>query len=146
MSDEQLRSDPAAADPHLELLAAVREIERLLREMVRLLETSGHVASTPPASPRVPAAGPEWRRSLTPREEDILALLLTGMSNRAIARRLGITERTVKNNLHTVYRKLGVTGRAETIARFLPAAPNCGAADDGSVAAGDAAVDPGEAY
>ncbi|MCX2969807.1 MULTISPECIES: helix-turn-helix domain-containing protein [Streptomyces] len=135
MSDEQRRlSDSARPESLEELLAAVREIERLLHELLRLLERGRDAAPAPPAAARAPVAGrgprsappPEapdgsdWRRCLTPRENEILGLLLTGVSNRAISRRLGITERTVKNNLHTVYRKLGVTGRAETIARFLP--------------------------
>ncbi|MEU3960310.1 helix-turn-helix transcriptional regulator [Streptomyces buecherae] len=56
---------------------------------------------------------------LTRRERQVLDILITGASNRAISRRLGIAERTVKNNLHMVYRKLGVSGRAEAIASVL---------------------------
>ncbi|MEE1926871.1 helix-turn-helix transcriptional regulator [Streptomyces sp. TRM 70351] len=106
----------------------MREIDRILRELLWLLEAAVDAAPAPLGSARPPGAGSaappppggaEWRRDLTPREHEILALLLTGMSNRAIARRLGITERTVKNTLHPVYRKLGVAGRAEAIVRFL---------------------------
>ncbi|MBC3986787.1 helix-turn-helix transcriptional regulator [Streptomyces sp. AC536] len=56
---------------------------------------------------------------LTRRERQVLDILITGASNRAISRRLGIAERTVKNNLYMVYRKLGVSGRAEAIAWVL---------------------------
>ncbi|MFD8681622.1 LuxR C-terminal-related transcriptional regulator [Streptomyces sp. NPDC059570] len=43
------------------------------------------------------------------------------MSNRQIGRDLGIAERTVKNNLHAIYRKLGVSSRTEAVAEFLGA-------------------------
>ncbi|MFF5718306.1 LuxR C-terminal-related transcriptional regulator [Streptomyces buecherae] len=56
---------------------------------------------------------------LTRRERQVLDILITGASNRAISRRLGIAERTVKNNLYIIYRKLGVSGRAEAIASVL---------------------------
>ncbi|MVO90564.1 MULTISPECIES: helix-turn-helix domain-containing protein [Streptomyces] len=56
---------------------------------------------------------------LTRRERQVLDILITGASNRVISRRLGIAERTVKNNLYAIYRKLGVSGRAEAIAWTL---------------------------
>jgi DNA-binding CsgD family transcriptional regulator len=50
---------------------------------------------------------------LTPRELEVLLLVARGMSNRRIARRLGISEKTVKNHLSAVYAKLGATCRTE---------------------------------
>ena len=58
---------------------------------------------------------------LTPREVEILALLGDGASNKAVARRLGISAHTVKFHLEAVFRKLGVTTRAEAVARGLRA-------------------------
>ena len=52
---------------------------------------------------------------LTARERDVLALVATGLSNRAIARRLGIAESTVKAHLTKAYRALGVTTRTEVL-------------------------------
>jgi DNA-binding NarL/FixJ family response regulator len=52
-------------------------------------------------------------RPLTGREEEVLALLAEGMANKAIARRLGITERTVKAHLGSVFQQLGVTDRTQ---------------------------------
>ncbi|MGY0068680.1 helix-turn-helix domain-containing protein [Streptomyces sp. QTS137] len=50
---------------------------------------------------------------LTNRERQVLALLSDGPSNRAIARRLGIAERTVKAHLTSLMRKLGIQTRLE---------------------------------
>jgi DNA-binding NarL/FixJ family response regulator len=52
-------------------------------------------------------------RTLTPREEEVLRLLASGMANKQIARRLGITERTVKAHLTSVFQQLNVTDRTQ---------------------------------
>lgn len=51
-------------------------------------------------------------RSCTPRERQVLTLLVQGMTNKQIAQILGIAEDTVKKHLHHVYRKLDVHRRA----------------------------------
>lgn len=53
--------------------------------------------------------------SLTDRERDIVALVGKGLRNEEIARRLGISEKTVRNNLTAVFDKLGVSGRLELV-------------------------------
>jgi DNA-binding NarL/FixJ family response regulator len=50
---------------------------------------------------------------LTPREREVLSLVAEGMSNRAIALRLDITEGTVKAHLTNVYQRIGVLDRTE---------------------------------
>ena len=52
---------------------------------------------------------------LTPRERQIVTLLLEGCTNRTIATRLGITDQTVKNQLSTLYQKVGVGSRLELV-------------------------------
>jgi DNA-binding NarL/FixJ family response regulator len=54
-------------------------------------------------------AGPE----LTPREREVLELVGEGLANKQIARRLGITERTVKAHLTSVFQRIGVTDRVQ---------------------------------
>jgi len=51
--------------------------------------------------------------SLTQRENDILALLSEGRSNRDIAQHLFLSEKTVKAHLAAIFRKLGVTNRTQ---------------------------------
>jgi DNA-binding NarL/FixJ family response regulator len=60
------------------------------------------------------AAGPD---SLTPREREVLALLAEGLSNKAIADRLSISEHTAKFHVNAVLAKLGVQRRTEAVVR-----------------------------
>jgi DNA-binding NarL/FixJ family response regulator len=52
-------------------------------------------------------------RELSGREREVLDLLATGLANKHIARRLGITERTVKAHLTSIFQQLGVTDRTQ---------------------------------
>jgi two-component system, NarL family, nitrate/nitrite response regulator NarL len=56
---------------------------------------------------------------LTPRETEILSLVGEGMSNKAVARRLGISVHTVKFHLEALFAKLDATSRAEAVAKGL---------------------------
>jgi DNA-binding NarL/FixJ family response regulator len=56
---------------------------------------------------------------ITPRERQVLELVGEGLSNRAIAERLGISDHTVKFHLAAVYGKLGAATRAEAVRRAL---------------------------
>ena len=57
--------------------------------------------------------------ALTDREIEIMNQIATGQPNHAIAETLYISEKTVKNHINRAYAKLGVTNRAEAIARWL---------------------------
>ncbi|MFL5969255.1 MAG: response regulator [Gaiellaceae bacterium] len=50
---------------------------------------------------------------LTPREEDVLRLLGEGYANKAIARELGITERTTRTHVSKILAKLGLSSRTQ---------------------------------
>jgi DNA-binding CsgD family transcriptional regulator len=56
---------------------------------------------------------------LTPREREVIALIVSGQSNSAIAERLVISEGTVKSHVKQILRKLGAVNRSEVIARYL---------------------------
>jgi DNA-binding NarL/FixJ family response regulator len=64
-----------------------------------------HVADTP--------RGGDVHADLTKRELEILRMVAGGASNGSIARRLWVTEQTIKFHLSNVYRKLGVANRTE---------------------------------
>src|SRR5271157_3954439 len=55
--------------------------------------------------------------TLTPREFDVLALIAEGASNKAIARRLGISIHTVKFHIASLLDKLDADGRTEAVAQ-----------------------------
>jgi NarL family two-component system response regulator LiaR len=52
---------------------------------------------------------------MTPAEVVVLQALTAGGSNRELAQRLNLSEKTVRNHLSNVYSKLGVSGRAEAV-------------------------------
>jgi DNA-binding NarL/FixJ family response regulator len=54
---------------------------------------------------------------LTARERQILDLLAAGLSNTAIAARLGVAVKTVANNVSAIFTKLQVADRATAIVR-----------------------------
>lgn len=75
-------------------------------------------AGSGPIDPRVtaallePAAAPdEDAEALSPREREVLELVAQGLANKQIARRLGITERTVKAHVGSLFRRIGVADR-----------------------------------
>lgn len=58
-------------------------------------------------------SAPDPLDGLSPREVEVLALVRAGLPNKLIARRLEITERTVKGHLTTVFRRIGATDRTQ---------------------------------
>jgi len=62
---------------------------------------------------------PGARQGLTQRESEILSFMVTGLSNRGIAKKLVIGDETVKSHLRSIYRKLGVSDRTSAVATAL---------------------------
>jgi DNA-binding CsgD family transcriptional regulator len=57
---------------------------------------------------------------LTARQTDLLRLLAAGHTNARIARRLGISEGTVRTHLENIYDRLGVSSRTAAVTRAFP--------------------------
>lgn len=50
---------------------------------------------------------------MSPREKEVVALILAGHSNKVIADKLNVTEKTIKFHLTNIFAKAGVTSRLE---------------------------------
>ncbi len=56
---------------------------------------------------------PQASGQLSPRERQVLAMVRAGLPNKLIARRLEISEKTVKTHLTSIYKQIGVTDRTQ---------------------------------
>ena len=63
------------------------------------------------SAPREGAHPAHLQEVLSPREREIVSLVSSGLSNKLVARELGLTEGTVKVHLHAIFRKTGVENR-----------------------------------
>ncbi len=77
------------------------------------------VRADPPSVAPGFAAAEENGPLLTAREIEVLACIGEGMSNKAVARRLGISGHTVKFHVEAVFSKLGARSRADAVAKGL---------------------------
>ena len=72
-----------------------------------------------PLAPKAAAAllagrnRPQTAIDLTARERDVLSLVVHGLANKQIARRLGISEKTVKGHLTNLFQRIGVADRTQ---------------------------------
>jgi DNA-binding NarL/FixJ family response regulator len=98
---------PSDASPE-ELGAAVAAVAQGLVVLPRAV-ADGALAEAPAAE--------ELSEPPTAREGEVLGLLARGLSNKQIARELGISEHTVKFHISSLYAKLGVGNRAEAVSR-----------------------------
>ena len=67
----------------------------------------------------------EWRHVLSLREFEVALLVAEGASNKQVARRLGLSEGTIKLHVHNIFRKVGASNRYGLIK--LSASPNAAA-------------------
>ena len=56
---------------------------------------------------------------LTPREKEIFNLLIDNYNTKDIAKKIGISEKTVRNHISNVMQKLGVNGRASAVVELI---------------------------
>jgi DNA-binding NarL/FixJ family response regulator len=75
------------------------------------------IMAAPHASPAPPAPPPSLASSLglTPRQAEVLALLLAGKSNKSICRDLNLAEGTVKTHIAAVFKVLNVSSRVQAV-------------------------------
>jgi len=95
----------------------------VLRQVAMVVENGGiwvgrslmqrFLASTARALPEIEVNEQSWRPVLTPREQEAAVYLAQGASNKEIARRLDITERTVKSHVSAMLEKLGARDRLQ---------------------------------
>ena len=75
------------------------------------------LASGPAAEPRAasPSSASSHGLDLTPRQAEVMELVLAGKSNKVICRELGLAEGTVKNHVAAVLKALDATNRVEAV-------------------------------
>jgi DNA-binding NarL/FixJ family response regulator len=98
-----------------ELIQCIREVahgQKWFSATVAEIISRGHANS----------AG-DLEGELTSREQEVMQLACTGLSNKEIARKLTISEGTVKLHLHKIYDKLQVPNRTALTARFISERP-----------------------
>jgi DNA-binding NarL/FixJ family response regulator len=71
---------------------------------------------TPPGPATLNIVDSAGEKLLTSREEDVVLLVMDGLTNRDVASALSLSEHTVKNYLFHIFDKLGVSSRTELIA------------------------------
>jgi DNA-binding CsgD family transcriptional regulator/GAF domain-containing protein len=104
-----------------ELVGSTAALAREMSEAEVALERSGRGALSASSRAAVRLAGPGDGLDvpLTPREREVLGLLVEGETNAGIARRLFVAESTAKAHVKHILRKLGASNRAEAVSRYL---------------------------
>jgi DNA-binding NarL/FixJ family response regulator len=95
----EIDSDAILVAPEIRMLSGVRR------------------GSGPGSDPRL--APDDFDEPLTPREVQVLELLAAGLPNKAIARRLGISDQTVKFHVSSISGKLGAKNRTDAVRRAV---------------------------
>ena len=93
------------------------DVAEIVRAIHNVHDGGSHLA--PRVAARVLGAVGAPRRSptrLSAREREVLQLLAQGLATKQIARSLGVTERTVKFHVASIFAKLGATNRAQAVA------------------------------
>ncbi|MBI5089096.1 MAG: helix-turn-helix transcriptional regulator [Actinobacteria bacterium] len=89
-----------------------RSVDEWLARHIAIETTRPSPANAPPAD-RGGHLVPDGVRDLSAREREVLAVLALGLTNREVAERLFISERTANRHLSNIFVKLGVRNRTE---------------------------------
>ena len=113
------------------LVGSQTDLERMRARLDESIEVVGEFVSLGEAraadldvdgylvAPERSARDDRLQEALTARELEVLEQLAAGLSNKAIAARLGISDQTVKFHVSSITGKLGVTNRTEAVRRAL---------------------------
>ena len=82
---------PALAPPSRRRVRGTR-LRRISRRLIEFVRSSKDV---------------QWATVLSPREREVVFLVAHGLSNKEVARELGLSEGTVKTHVHSILQKLG---------------------------------------
>jgi len=138
---EGARYDRALARREIDLREALAEVQGLRRRHDEVKRQSQNVVSTLFATRETAACR---IATLTPREQEILELVLLGRPSKVIAWELGISQRTVENHRASVMRKTG-TKSVPALARLAVAAAWNGASEPAVPSAAAGGNSTGEA-
>ena len=98
------------------LLKPLKNLRQLHLVVEKALARQEALARQAPVAASLPVRlWPAHIEALTTREAEIMSLLTQGLDNRAIARHLCLSEKTIKNNLSRIYEKLQVKSRTQAI-------------------------------
>lgn len=118
-----LRRQICARNEHID--TEIRRLTKALQHLEQAPVTMPELDTREPSNPEEPIPDGGSRatvipraQSLTAREHEVLTLLATGATNAAISRRLCISDGTVKSHVQRIFKKLGVSTRAEVAALY----------------------------
>ena len=97
----------------LEMVAGLQRGEAAMTRQTTARLMKGVAAPSIQETPRV--------RGLTDREIELLRLVAEGMSNKAIAQKLSVSQNTVKYHMHNIIQQLGVQNRTEAATHAIRA-------------------------
>ena len=113
------------ADPQgrpLRMTGTVQDVTELHAAAEALHQTASDLGRRAAAlRATAPTRDGDLTKHLSPRQIEILSLVAEGLSNAEIASRLYLTESTVKWHVRKILRALGVSNRAQAVARYLSA-------------------------
>ncbi|HUB16523.1 MAG TPA: response regulator transcription factor [Acetobacteraceae bacterium] len=99
--------------------ALPRAVEEAQLDAALRAVAAGLIVRAPGVAPSAGFRAADDLPTLTPREVEVLSLVGQGLTNKAVARRLGISVHTVKFHLEALFSKLEAASRAEAVAKGL---------------------------
>lgn len=117
---DALAAEAAAAGVRLCILQGEfdhGDLVRLVRDAAITEPRRPTVVATPSygATPSAEDLADSVLQNLRPREREVMQLIAEGLSNRQIAEKLVVSEKTVKNHISSIYSRLGVHGRSQAL-------------------------------